>query len=162
MISEEFVGDDGLLLLVPQHRHCHPARIGRIRLGVDLVQIVEAIERVAGGAILGQEGPAILAHEMVHDRNRDDVFQLLQRAEDQGAVRPRASPGDIEVITAGLDLEAACLAGCRTAIWAYPVAPLRLRAHETAARILGVIPTIHPFSVDQQSHDRLLRVSNSI
>ena len=89
MISEDSLETMVCSLLVPQHRHRHAAGIGGIGLGVDLVQEVEAVERVAGGAVFGQERPAVLAHEMMDHRDRDDVLELLQRAKDQRAVRPR-------------------------------------------------------------------------
>ena len=153
MISEDSLETIVSSRLVPKHRHGDAAGIGGIGLGVDLVQEIEAVKRVAGGAVLGQERPAVLAHEMMHDRDRDDVFELLQLAEDQRAVRPRAGERDVEVVAAGLRLEAARAAFGRLAVGRDPVAPLRLRADELAARFPGVVPAVRPFSVDQQSHD---------
>ena len=143
--------------------HGDAAGIGGIGLGVDLVQEIEAVKRVARGAILGQECPAVLAHEMVHDRDRDDVFELLQLAEDQRAVCPRTGERHVEMVAAGLRLEAARAALGRFAVGRDPVTPFRLRADELAARCPGFIPAVRPFSVDQQSHDfHVLRVSRHV
>ena len=135
MISDDSLETIVCSLLVPQHRHRDPAGIGGIGPGVDLVQEVEAVERVAGRAILGQESPAVLAHVMVHDRDRDDVLELLQLAQDQRAVRPRAGQRNVEMVAAGLGLEAAHAPFGRLAVHRDPVAPLRLAADEFSAAV---------------------------
>jgi hypothetical protein len=70
---------------------------------------------------------------MMHDRDRDDVFELLQLAEDQRAVRPRAGERNIEVVAARLGLEAAFAPFRRLAVDGHPVAPLGVLAHEFSA-----------------------------
>ena len=52
------------------------------------------------------EGPALLLQAGDRVGDRDRAVELLQRAIDQRAVRPRAAVRDIEVIAAGLGLEA--------------------------------------------------------
>ncbi|MNJ54220.1 hypothetical protein D3C77_496520 [compost metagenome] len=56
------VVDDALLLLVPQHRHRDPATVVRIVAGIALMEKVQVIELVAGGAFALIEGPAVFAH----------------------------------------------------------------------------------------------------
>lgn len=158
MISEEFVGDDGFALLVPQHRNGDAAGIFKIGFRIDLVEIIGAVECVAGRAILLQESPAVLTHEMMDDGYGDHVFQLLQFAKDQRPVRPGASQRDVEMIAAGLRLETVTAAWAGRAVSRHPVAELRGRALELAAGAFGIIPPVLPFAVDQQPHRHVLSV----
>jgi hypothetical protein len=48
------------------------------------------------------EGPAALVTERVDDRHADDVFETLQPAADDRALRPGACPRDVEVVAADL------------------------------------------------------------
>ena len=152
MISEELVGDDRLFLSVPEYGNGHAAGVSRVGARVDLVEEIQSVEAVPGGALLGKKGPAVGAHEMVHDGHGNDVFELLQNAEDQRAVSPRAGVGDVEVIAAGLRLEAAFAAGRGQPLTRDPVAPQRFGPHEAAAGLPGRVPDVMPFSVDQPSH----------
>ncbi len=81
------------------------------------------MQRVARHARAGLEGPAVLAHEPVHDRERSiDVLEAFQLAEDQRAVRPRAGPRDVEVVAARLGLEPALAGRSRRPVRRHPVA----------------------------------------
>ncbi len=162
MISEELIADDCLFSPVPQNRHRHAAGIGGIGLGVDLVQEVEAVERIAGGAVLGQEGPAVGAHEMMDDRDGNHVLEFFQCPKDQRPVRPGTGKRDIEMVAARLGLEAARAAFGRPTVNRDPVAPLRLRPHEFAVARLGVVPAVLPFAVDQQSHAISFRLRRDV
>src|SRR5690606_30920446 len=132
------VGDNRLFLPVPEHRHGDAARIVGCSLGIDLAKIVETVERIAGGAFLGKECPAFLAHEMVDDRNRDDILELLQLAKDQRPMRPWAGERYIEMITPRLGLEAAAASFRRRPVKRYPVSPMGLGADKFAAGFLGI------------------------
>src|SRR5690606_24012770 len=90
-------------------------------------------------------------------RNRDEVFELLQLAEDQGAVCPGTGIGDIEVIAAGFRLEAAVAARTRRPVRRDPVAALRLRPLEMAPGRFRVVPDVLPLSFDEPAHVLLLR-----
>src|SRR5690606_10763532 len=139
-----FVADDGLRLLVPQYRHGDAAGIGRVGAGVDLVQVIAAIKAVAGRAVLPEERPAMLAHEVVHDIDRDHVLELLQLADDQSAMRPRAGERDIEMVAARFGLETALAALGGLAVPGDPVTELRDRTFETAAAPARVVPLVFP------------------
>ena len=123
MISEELVGDDRLFLAVPEHGNGDAPAVERVGARVNLVEEVQSVEAVPGRALLGKKGPAVRAHEMMHDGHGNDRFELLQDAEDQRAVSPRAGVGDIEVIAAGFRLEAAFAAGRGQPVTRDPVAP---------------------------------------
>src|SRR3546814_11672804 len=86
------------------------------------------------------------------DRNRDKVFELLQLAEDQGAMRPWTGIGDIEVIAAGLRLEAAAAARARCSVRRDPVAELRLRPLELSPGRFRVVPAVLPLSLHNPAH----------
>lgn len=98
-----FVGDDGLLFLVPQDRNGDATAVIRFRLQIDLVKAPEAVEVVG---MLVVEDPAFGEHERTDDRHADHVRQPLEAAEDQRAVRPRTGERHIEMIAAGFGLEA--------------------------------------------------------
>ena len=133
MISEDSLLTIVRSLLVPQHRHGHPAGIARIGRGIELVQVAAAVERVAGGARRRLERPAVLAPSAsATTETRDDVLQPLQRAEDQRAVRPWAGQRDVEMIAARLGLEAALARWARAAVRGDPVAELRCSCRTNA------------------------------
>src|SRR5690606_23532856 len=104
--------------------------------------------------VLLEEGPAVLAHEMMHDRYRDQVVELLQLAEDERAVRPGTGQRDVEMVAPGLGLEAAFAARPRCAVARHPVAELRCGSLEAPAMRFGVVPFVVPDAVDEQTHDR--------
>lgn len=74
--------------------------------------------------------PAVFQHQRIDDGNGNQVLQLFQLAENQGAVRPGAGEGDIEVVTVLLRLEAAFSGRAGRAIRRDPVAELRGAALE--------------------------------
>ena len=80
----------------------------RVGLDIELIHEIRAEQLVANNAIgVLFEGPAILAHEPMGVGDINHVLQALEFAQDQRPVRPRAGIGHIEVIAAGLCLEAA-------------------------------------------------------
>src|SRR5690606_11258569 len=154
------VGDDGLPPLVPEHRHRHPAAVVGHGAGIELVEVVRAIERItrerARGIAVGAELPAVLLHQPVDDGDGDRLLKSLELAEDEGPVRPGAGERDIETIAAGLRGEAALPRGTGTAVVGDPVAEGTLAPLEAAAGRLGIVPLVVPAALDKQSHDPVL------
>ena len=73
------------------------------------MQIAEAVDAIGGAIREGRivlEGPALLPQSGDGIGDRDRAFELLDRAIDQRAVRPRTAVRDVEVIAAGFGLEA--------------------------------------------------------
>ena len=139
------VVDDALRLLVPQGRHGAGAGVIRFRRAVGFVQPGEAVHRVrdsAGKRIA--ETPAFGAIVGQRRGDRDHRLQALQLAENEGAMRPGAVVGDVEVVAAGLGLET------RRAVRGDEVAEPALRTNETPAD--HVRPLVGPFSVDEHAH----------
>jgi hypothetical protein len=68
----------------------------------------------------------------MHARKRDNVFEALEFAHDQGAVRPGTGVGDVEVV-------AACFGG-EFAAFFDEVAELGLAAFELARFVVGGDP----------------------
>ena len=106
MISDELVVDDAPGFLVPQRRHRDLAGVVRIARRIGLVQIVKAVDacRACNPETPGSSSirPALLLQARDRVGDRDGAVELLERAIDQRAVRPRAAVRDIEVIAAGL------------------------------------------------------------
>lgn len=102
------------------------------------------------------EFPAVFQHQRINDGDRDQVVQLFQLAEDQGAMRPGAGEGDIEVVTIFLRLETAFSGRAGCAIRCDPVAELRGAALEMPLGFLGVVPDVLPHTFHQHAHDDLL------
>ena len=107
-----------------------------------------AVEVIGPGLV---ELPAFGEHVRLDDRDADRVGQLLQLAEDQRAVRPRAGERDIEVIAPGLRLESAFAGRAGRAVGRHPVAELRVRTEEAAAGVNLLAPRL-PFAVDEPAH----------
>src|SRR5205823_1219482 len=102
------VVDDLLRLLVPERWYGNLAGIRGIRRCIGLVQILEAIDcvrRAIGKRRIVLECPTLLLEAGDRVRHANSILELLERAEDQGAVRPRAAVGNIEVIASRLRLE---------------------------------------------------------
>src|SRR5690606_364904 len=116
------------------------------------MQKIQPIKRIPGSTFLVLERPTVLAHVRMNDRHRDHVFELLQRAEDQRAMSPWAGQRNVKMVTTWFSLEASLASLGRLAIRRYPVAPLRLRAHETPAACLCVVPLVVPLAVNKKSH----------
>ena len=150
MISAEFVVDDGPGLPVPEHRDAGPAAIAGLGLGIELIQVLVAVQPVAGrgGAFL--ELPAVLGHVPVHGRDPDRVLEAFELAHDQRAVRPRAGERDVEVVAPGLGLEPARAGRSRATVVRDPVAELGVDAHEAA--VLAALVLIAPDALDQHAH----------
>ncbi len=113
-----FVADDGVVFLIPQHRHGNAPGIVRIGMKIELIEKIVLIELVAGGgrkAII--KGPAALQHQGVNHRYVDKWLKAFQRAQDQRAVRPWAGEGDVEMVAIFLRCKTAfagraCFAVC--------------------------------------------------
>src|SRR5262245_21665543 len=108
--ADDFGGlvvDDPPRLLVPQRGDRDLAGVARIGGGIGLVQVAEAVHRVGRAirvvGVVG-EGPALLPQSRDRIGDRDRAGEVLDRTVDQGAVRPRAAVGDVEVIASGLGL----------------------------------------------------------
>ena len=80
------------------------------------------------------ELPALREHVRLDDRDADRLGQLLQPAEDQRAVRPGAGERDVEMVAAGLGLEAALAGRAGRAVGRHPVAEQRLGRARSARR----------------------------
>ena len=113
---------------------------------VDLVGNAVRITRVAF------ERPAVLleAGDRIGDGN--EALELLDRAIDQRAMRPRAAVRDIKMIAAGLGLEA------RRAVRGDAVAEHAVHALELAG-LAGFLRqfAVGPFAVDEYAHDTAAR-----
>jgi hypothetical protein len=91
------VVDDGLFLLVPQHGYGVAARVGRVRFEVQVLQVLEAVERIlVGGSIFPGKKPAIGAQHDASGDYIDDALETLQRADEVGAVRPWTAQVQVE------------------------------------------------------------------
>src|SRR5690606_19862002 len=122
-----------------------PADLG-ISGGIDLVHIGGAIDRIGHG-----EAPAFVAQFRLDDRDRDYFFEPLELAPDEGARRPGTDQRDIEVIAAGLGLEAGFSGRPGAAIGRHPIAEARGLPHKTALGVgaLNGLPIVGPLAVDE-------------
>mgnify|MGYP006996869046 CR=1 FL=1 len=146
-----FIGGDRPPPLVPQHRHRHAAAVVWRRRRVDLVQEFSVIDAVGDDPLGRLEGPSVLAHEPVDDRQRDKLFQALENPEDHRAVRPGTGMGYIEMIPARLGGKTAA-ARPRFAVPGDPVAEPGVLAPEPAIGRCGVTALIEPFTVLKKPH----------
>jgi hypothetical protein len=76
--------------------------------------------------------PPFLLHMPMHARKRNNLLQTLEFAHDQGAMRPGAGVGDVEVV-------AACF-GRELAAFLDEISELRLAAFELAGFVVGGDP----------------------
>ena len=150
MISEEFVIDDALGLFVPQGRYRDLAGIVWIARHVGFVQILEAVDFV-GNAIriarVAREGPPVLLEPRNRISDRDDAFELLERAIDQRAVRPGAAVRHIEMIAAGFGFESRRTVGADAAAKS-AIGALELSGLTGLFRQLAV----RPLALDHHTH----------
>ena len=150
MISDELVVDDPLGLLVPQCRHRDLAGVSLVGRRIRLVQVMETVHRVGGtvripGIVL--ERPAVLLQARNCVGDRDQTVELLERAIDQGAVRPWAAVRDVEVIAIGLSFEPGRPIG-RNAVAKSAIGTAELSAAAGLLRELLVAPN----PLDQDTH----------
>src|SRR5690606_25535927 len=94
---------------------------------------------------------SVLAHERMDDGYRNHVLQPLQPAQNQRAVRPRAGKRDMEMVAAGLRLEAAFARWTGPAVGGHPVAEGRVGASE-AAGLVALLVVRQPFAFYHASH----------
>src|SRR5262249_62336087 len=85
------------------------------------------------------EGPALRAQPRHGIGDGDGAVELLERAVDQRAVRPRTAVGDVEVVASGLRLEAGGAVG-GDAVAEAAVGALELAAGAGLLRQLPVPP----------------------
>ena len=81
---------------VPQHGHGAPPGEVIVRRGVHVMHVTGAQD----GFWLVAEGPALAARGGPGERQADVILEALQRAIQQGAISPRASRVDEEMIAA--------------------------------------------------------------
>src|SRR4029079_17655438 len=116
------------------------------------MQVLSIVDGIGHDAVAVLEAPAILAHEPMDDRPAYRAFEAFQRAHDEGAMRPRAGIGNIEMVAAGLRLEPAPAGWTGASVGRYPVADSRCLSLETASGPFGVERFAMPNSFDQASH----------
>lgn len=85
------------------------------------MQVSGAVHRVAIGAGIITEAPALLREPRLDHGHADNVVELFELARDQRARGPRANQRHIEVIAAGFGFEAAAAVRAGTPIWRYPI-----------------------------------------
>ena len=129
-----FVADDGARLLVPERRHQDPAGVLGVGRGIELVQILEAVQVVRQRVA---EAPT-LRHDRLDHRYRDRVLQPLQHPRDECAVRPGAGKRHVQVVAPGFGSETA------RAVGGDPTAEPRAGAHELARGLARVVPALVP------------------
>ena len=110
-----------------------------------------------GIAVVLGEGPAVIRHVPVHDRQADHLLQSFQMPEYQCPVGPGAGQRNVQVVAVRLGPEPAAAARAGAAVGGDPVTKLRRAALEVALVRLGVVPLVFPFSVHQKSHNSILR-----
>src|SRR5208282_5944000 len=117
------------------------ARIGQ---QIDLAEALLAIDRVRNRAGSAAELPALLAHDRLEDRHRNDAVELFELAENDRAVRVGTRERDVEVIASALGGKAALTGRSRTSIRRDPIAKNRLGGHEAPTGHGGVVPLAVP------------------
>lgn len=103
------VVDNGLQLLIPEHRHSKSAVVFGVGLEIQLSDSVKRVQ-VVGGAHISARGellcsgetPSFIIHMPVHNRHGDKQGQPLKLSGDECSVSPRTSVRHIQVIAAGL------------------------------------------------------------
>src|SRR6516165_2379943 len=96
-----FVIDDRSALLVPQHRDRNAPGVAWIGKQIDFGKRRFAVYRIGRATASSTEFPSSFSVERLSDGDGDGRLELLERAEDQGAMRPGAGQGYVEVIAAG-------------------------------------------------------------
>src|SRR5690606_32440539 len=141
-------------LLVVEHGYRDSTGVVGVALRVDLPQRIAAEARV--GALLRAivEYPALIGPARQRERDRDVLLEPFELAEDQRAMRPRAAERDVQVVAAGLRLEAAFARRPRCAVRRHPAADdgwaaLEASVAEPQGRRLLIG---NPAAVDHRSH----------
>src|SRR5207237_928121 len=111
-------------------------------------EAVHLVRRAVGERRIRFERPALLAQAGNRIGDADCALELFQRQENQRAVRPRAVPGDVEMVATRFRL----IAG--QAVGADAIAKHALDALELAgpARFLRQLLVLAPCTFDQHSH----------
>jgi hypothetical protein len=123
----------------------------RIGEGIDLVQISRPIYRVAVGAGIVAEPPALVGHRRLDDRDGNDVLQSFELAGDQDARRPRAAKCSVEMVAIRFGAKATPPGRPGGAVGRDPVAEARDLPDEAALGVGGLDrpPSLRPFAVDE-------------
>ena len=121
----------------------------RVGQQIDLAQRLLAVDRVVVG--IRPELPAALAHHRLDHRHADHVFELLEFAEHDGAVRPRAGERDVEMIAPAGGGKAALPARARAAVRRHPIVECGLPTPEAPATRLRVVKAAVPHAVDEMA-----------
>ena len=125
------------------------------------MRVVDLVTRGSGRdrSVGRREGPSVFAHEGIDYGKRNRAVEPLELAEDQRAMRPWAGERYIQVIAAGLSLEAAVAARAKIAGARDPIAKAALRAHEMS--LSGRRAAVRaPFAVHHDSHSVILVVDS--
>jgi len=115
----------------------------RIGPGVELVHEAGAGDRIGRG-----EFPAALEQQRLDQAHRHHAFELLERAQDHGAVAPRTRPRDVEMVAPGGGGKR------RAAVGGDKGAERGRRPHERAVLAVALF-VVDPFAVDQYAHDNI-------
>ena len=119
----------------------------RIGPGVELVHEAGAGDRIGRG-----EFPAAGEQQRLDQAHRHHAFELLERAQDHGAVAPRTRPRDVEMVAPGGGGKR------RAAVGGDKGAERGRRPHERAVFAVALF-VVDPFAVDQYAHARHSSVS---
>src|SRR5690606_29913520 len=80
------------------------------------------------------------------------VLQILEPAQNEGAVSPGTGEGNVQVIAPWFCPEAADAARSTGAVGRHPVAERAFRSLEAAPGGRRVVPSVYPFPLNQHAH----------
>ena len=95
------IADDPTGHGVPQNRYGNARAIGWVGCRIGFGQIVKSIDRISGMAGTISKGPPPLIAYRIDRGQAYNVLQPHELAHDDGSMRPRASPGNVEMIPMG-------------------------------------------------------------
>src|SRR5258708_14742029 len=131
---EIFVGiaDDALLFFVPEDGNCHSPVIPGFGRLVGFTKKFKSVDRICGMACPFAKGPAAIITDWIDYGHADQVLELFETSDDDGAMRPRACPGNVKMITPAYGRIS------RTSIWSDPVTKRVLLAFKFTCLILFI------------------------
>src|SRR5262249_344718 len=127
-----FVNEDRWARLVPQRRDRNRGGVVWIGKQIDFGKRRFAVHRIGRATASSAEFPSSFSVERLGDGDRDGGLELLERAEDQGAMRPGAGRGYVEVIAAGFRGKSAFAGRTRAAVARHEIAKDRCWPDEPA------------------------------
>src|SRR3546814_708732 len=89
-------------LFVPQQWYSYPTTIFGVGSGIDLVEISSPIDCIGDNAGAVLKCPTFVEHEPMDHRHGHEIFEPFQGTHDQRPMRPRASHGNVEVVSVRL------------------------------------------------------------